>query len=319
MQIKSPGDRQDGRARRGAGDGRQCATRSGHAASVSGEGGTRPRPLDLARVRRALDEQWDLFSAQAEAVGHGALDRPAFAGDADGWTVAELLAHTARGPATVADWFARPAPRAEVTVHEYLAAAAGLAEEVGARGREDAATRRDAGRDVRRAHREAVERARAALAAALDPPARPPRAVLARLGAVAPADGLATRVVESVVHARDLARALDPGSADGVPVGRDALRLACRVLAESLAVTAPGRSVELRLADPAHRVGAAVQCVEGPRHTRGTPPAVVELADAWLWLDLATGRRTWAGAVAAGLVRASGERSDLEAHLPVLA
>ncbi|MGW2196097.1 sterol carrier family protein, partial [Streptosporangium sp. NPDC001682] len=61
---------------------------------------------------------------------------------------------------------------------------------------------------------------------------------------------------------------------------------------------------------------AAVQCVEGPRHTRGTPPNVVE-TDARTWLDLATGRLTWSAAMAAGKVAASGARADLSEHLPL--
>lgn len=92
---------------------------------------------------------------------------------------------------------------------------------------------------------------------------------------------------------------------------RTALRIACRTLAGRLAATAPGRSVELRVPP-----FAAVQCVAGPRHTRGTPPSVVE-TDPLTWLDLAAGRSTWAEAVSAGRVRASGERSDLSAYLPL--
>ncbi|WP_449066757.1 sterol carrier family protein, partial [Planomonospora algeriensis] len=61
---------------------------------------------------------------------------------------------------------------------------------------------------------------------------------------------------------------------------------------------------------------AAVQCVEGPRHTRGTPPNVVE-TDARTWLELATGRLSWADAMAAGRVSASGARADLTEYLPV--
>ena len=78
-----------------------------------------------------------------------------------------------------------------------------------------------------------------------------------------------------------------------------------------LAERAPGRSVEVRV--PPY---AAVQVVAGVRHTRGTPPAVVE-TDAATWLDLATGATTWADAVAAGGVRASGERTDLTPYLPL--
>ena len=78
-----------------------------------------------------------------------------------------------------------------------------------------------------------------------------------------------------------------------------------------LAQRAPGRSVEVRV--PPY---AAVQCIEGVRHTRGTPPAVVE-TDPATWLDLAQGRLAWGEAVASGRVRASGERTDLSAHLPL--
>jgi len=60
----------------------------------------------------------------------------------------------------------------------------------------------------------------------------------------------------------------------------------------------------------------AVQCIEGPRHTRGTPPNVVE-TDPVTWIRLATGRRSWAAAAAAGSVRVSGPRADLSAYLPV--
>ena len=74
---------------------------------------------------------------------------------------------------------------------------------------------------------------------------------------------------------------------------------------------APGRSVEVRV--PPY---AAVQVVPGVRHTRGTPPAVVE-TDAETWLALATGRTSWAVALDSGKVVASGERTDLSAYLPL--
>jgi len=79
-----------------------------------------------------------------------------------------------------------------------------------------------------------------------------------------------------------------------------------------LAERAPGRSVEVRV--PPY---AAVQAVPGVRHTRGTPPAVVE-TDAETWLALATGELTWAAAVASGRVVASGERAELTAYLPLV-
>lgn len=80
----------------------------------------------------------------------------------------------------------------------------------------------------------------------------------------------------------------------------------------TLAQDAPGHSVEVRVPP-----FAAVQCVEGPRHTRGTPPNVVE-TDPRTWLELATGALTWLDAVAAGKIAASGNRADLSDHLPLL-
>lgn len=96
------------------------------------------------------------------------------------------------------------------------------------------------------------------------------------------------------------------------PPQRADVRDATRFLLEELASRAPGRSVEVRV--PPH---GAVQCIAGPRHTRGTPPGVVE-TDAATWLAVASGRRRWAEAVADGSVRASGERTDLSAYLPLV-
>jgi hypothetical protein len=86
---------------------------------------------------------------------------------------------------------------------------------------------------------------------------------------------------------------------------------AVKTAARWLAQQVPGRSVELRV--PPH---VAVQLVPGPRHTRGTPPNVVE-TDAATWLRLATGATTWDDAVAAGAVSASGNRADLSGYLPL--
>lgn len=78
-----------------------------------------------------------------------------------------------------------------------------------------------------------------------------------------------------------------------------------------LETRAPGRSVEVRVPP-----FAAVQAIPGVRHTRGTPPAVIE-TDGETWLALATGRTTWADAVASGRAVASGERTDLTPYLPL--
>jgi hypothetical protein len=92
------------------------------------------------------------------------------------------------------------------------------------------------------------------------------------------------------------------------PTLAKAVRLSLRVLP----VVAPGRSVEVRVPP-----FAAVQCVQGPRHTRGTPPNVIEM-NPRTWLELATGLVSWADAVAAGRVSASGSRADIAWLLPVV-
>ncbi|MBG6184240.1 hypothetical protein IWX65_002213 [Arthrobacter sp. CAN_A214] len=98
--------------------------------------------------------------------------------------------------------------------------------------------------------------------------------------------------------------------ADG-RASRNELAAAVRYCLEELAERAPGNSVEVRV--PPFGV---TQCVAGPRHTRGTPPNVVE-TDAATWLALVTGGLTWAEAQAAGKVAASGQRADLSAWLPL--
>jgi len=117
------------------------------------------------------------------------------------------------------------------------------------------------------------------------------------------------------IPADDLRAAVDPvrawlaGEAEQPP--RKVVGTAVRTTARWLAQQVPGRSVELRV--PPH---VAVQCIEGPRHTRGTPPNVVE-TDARTWLQLATGQLSWADAIMAGAVTASGNRADLSAQLPL--
>jgi hypothetical protein len=130
------------------------------------------------------------------------------------------------------------------------------------------------------------------------------RAALGEPAWTGPADAAALGR-ESV---RAVLAAVDAGSA---PL-REALRAAVTFLLGVLADRAPGRAVEVRVPP-----FAAVQCVEGPRHTRGTPPNVVE-TDPVTWIALAAGRAAWAEAVATGKVRASGPRSDLSAWLPLL-
>jgi hypothetical protein len=131
------------------------------------------------------------------------------------------------------------------------------------------------------------------------------RAALGEPGWAGPADAasLGRECVRAVLAAMD---------GRSVPC-REATRAAVTFLLGVLADRAPGRAVEVRV--PPY---AAVQCIEGPRHTRGTPPNVVE-TDPVTWITLAAGRTSWAEAVAAGKVRASGPRADLAAWLPLQA
>jgi uncharacterized protein (TIGR03083 family) len=129
-------------------------------------------------------------------------------------------------------------------------------------------------------------------------------------GPITALDWARTRLVEIAIHSDDLSRSLP--EREPVPLHRAALAGAVRTLAEVLAAREPGRSVEVRVAP-----FIAVQAIPGPRHTRGTPPNVVE-TDPLTWLRLATGRVAFADAVADGRVAASGNRADLSAYLPVL-
>lgn len=86
---------------------------------------------------------------------------------------------------------------------------------------------------------------------------------------------------------------------------------AVRYLLEELAERAPGNSVEVRV--PPFGV---TQCVQGPRHTRGTPSNVIEMS-AETWLALASGEIGWKAALEAGRVSASGSRASLDGLLPL--
>lgn len=103
--------------------------------------------------------------------------------------------------------------------------------------------------------------------------------------------------------------AAEPCGAAGVD--RKTLATAVRFTLEEFAARNPGGSVEVRV--PPFGV---TQAVEGPRHTRGTPPNTVE-ADPATWLNLVTGKTDFADAVDTHAVAASGVRSDLGALLPL--
>jgi uncharacterized SCP-like protein len=117
------------------------------------------------------------------------------------------------------------------------------------------------------------------------------------------------------ISAEDLRAALAPTrdwlAGEAEQPARAVLGAAVKTSARWLAQQVPGRSVELRVPP-----FVAVQCVPGPRHTRGTPPNVVE-TDAATWLRLASGALSWAEAQADGKVSASGNRADLSGVLPL--
>lgn len=92
---------------------------------------------------------------------------------------------------------------------------------------------------------------------------------------------------------------------------RTTVATAVRWTLQHLALVAPGGSVEVRV--PPWGVS---QCIAGPRHTRGTPPNVVE-TDAGTWLALVGGELSWPDALTGGRVSASGQRADLSGVLPL--
>jgi len=93
---------------------------------------------------------------------------------------------------------------------------------------------------------------------------------------------------------------------------RATLATATRFLLEELAELAPGNALEVRVPP-----FGATQCIAGPRHTRGTPPGVVE-TDPETWVALATGGLHWEAALAEARVSASGTRADLARLLPIV-
>jgi len=92
----------------------------------------------------------------------------------------------------------------------------------------------------------------------------------------------------------------------------ETVAVAVRYSLQLLKARAPGQSVEVRV--PPY---GAVQVIEGSTHTRGTPPAVVEVGPT-VWLEMVVGLREFSEAIATGTIRASGARSDLSAWLPIV-
>jgi uncharacterized protein (TIGR03083 family) len=219
------------------------------------------------------------------------------------WSVAHLVLHLAQTLRTVTATLSHLTDEAPGSLAEYFAKLPPAAEQI--RDRELAVARDATPADITASYAEELRLATAALEQV-----RGAEIVRAPRGPLRIGDFLGSRAVELTVHADDLGRALPADRQP--PVKRQAMAATCRLLADVLATTAPGRSVEVRI--PPY---AAVQCVPGPRHTRGTPPTVIE-TDPVTWIRLGTGRIGWDEALDSGQVNASGERSDLSRYLPLV-
>lgn len=253
-------------------------------------------------MREALAEQWAAVAGALAAADPGAPAR------CPGWQVADVAALLAARAAALARDLAEPEPaRRELDLlglvrHRPGAAPAGAAPpgapSPGAPS-PDAASPDAASPDARDRFGAAVRDAQAALAGA-------PRRVLVGGpgGAARLVDVLRLACLDAVVGGRDL-----PDPAEPAPA---ALRVAVRAAAELLAAAHPGRTVEVRV--PPY---AAVQCIGGPVHSRGTPPNVVE-TDPLTFCDLAAGRVAFGAAAGDGRLRASGGRADLSGVLPLV-
>lgn len=232
-------------------------------------------------VRDALERQ---LTALVE--GLDALD-PTGPTACEGWTVADLdnhMANNLKGLAAVEERRVDgPATGGVAAWADNLAGLAAVADEIARAGR------------LRT--RDLVE---AALAALDTHPAD--TVVHQATGDHTLRDAAVFRVIEAVVHGLDVDIQPEPS----------AVKLVVRELAGVLAERHPGKSVEVRI--PPY---TAVQCLEGPRHTRGTPPNVVE-ADPVAWVLVCSGRASWQDLVRSGRIRASGERSDLSQLLPLI-
>ncbi|WP_369202250.1 sterol carrier family protein [Streptomyces sp. PU-14G] len=265
------------------------------------------RTYDPNRTRRALINQVEALTDAAHRLTPAQHALPS---GLPGWDVHHLLVHLAQQIDAVPRLLGRPeadvsaqapsAPAPQVSLSRWALSTAGCAERWDAAAREEAALVEDGPARV--------DQAVADLEPVIESAVREDLLVPAAAGPMRMLDFTVSRLVELVVHGDDLARA----TGVRVSLDRQATAATVRVLADALAAKAPGGAVEVRVPP-----FAVVQAVEGPRHTRGTPPNVVE-TDPLSWIRLATGRLAWAEALEGGRLRAGGERSDLSGVLPVL-
>ncbi|MBT2397259.1 maleylpyruvate isomerase family mycothiol-dependent enzyme [Streptomyces sp. ISL-100] len=257
----------------------------------------RPRRYDAGKIRAAVLAQFGNVQDAVRDLTPAQLALPTHLGD---WTVRDLAAHVTMAVGAVSRHLEQPAPpKQEVPLLDWTFTTAARAAQIS----DDTKSIAESAPDLDALY----EQTRARLAELL-PTAPDDRLLATRVGAMRLDDYLVTRTVELIVHTDDLNHA----AGLAVPYDRQALAACTRLLADALAVKAPGGSVEVRV--PPY---AVVQCVEGPRHTRGTPPNVVE-TDPLTWIRLATGRTDWDTAVDDAKVSASGERAHLAGLLPIL-
>ncbi|MEU5593996.1 sterol carrier family protein [Streptomyces sp. NPDC020298] len=258
----------------------------------------RTRTYDPVKIRSAVLGQ---LAHVREAVRGLTPEQLALPTRLGGWTVRELVAHIGMALTAVERSLALPEPaKQDAALLDWPFATSANSAAIDEFTRRLAGLHPDLGTYLDGVARDLAEQ--------LD--THPgTRLLQTNAGALPLADHLVTRAVELVVHTDDLNAAV-PGLE--VPYERQGLAATTRLLADALAVKAPGGSTEVRI--PPY---AVVQCVEGPRHTRGTPPNVVE-TDPLTWLRLATGRLTWPDALAQAQVSASGERADLGELLPLM-
>ncbi|WP_326671270.1 maleylpyruvate isomerase family mycothiol-dependent enzyme [Streptomyces sp. NBC_01257] len=259
----------------------------------------RARRYDPVRTRTAVLAQFAHVRTAVGALTPQQLDAPSGLG---AWTVRELAVHVTMALSHVSRHLELPEPalaKPETTLLEWPFATAERAGRIA----DDTVALAAGHPDPDALYAEVADRFEALVQAASED-----RLLATRVGVMRLGDFLVTRTVELVVHTYDLneAAGLD------IPYDRQALAACTRLLADALAEKAPGGSVEVRVPP-----FAVVQCVEGPRHTRGTPPNVVE-TDPLTWIRLATGRTSWARELDAAKVGASGERADLAALLPLM-
>jgi uncharacterized protein (TIGR03083 family) len=242
--------------------------------------------------------QWSRLLAAVDALEPADWNRPTRLE----WSTTELVVHLTGNVQYLLEALAdqQPGKRPDTPAVTYYDDVLEDAEEISARARSGADATPD---ELRRRMHELTEAGVRALA---DPPDGD---TVVRSGThlIRLEDYLITRATEGVVHGLDLPTPVEPDPA--------ALRVTVRLLTGILGYRAAGRSVEVRV-PPYAAVQLDLPGAPGPRHTRGTPPNVVE-ADPVPFVEVATGRLPWSDAVRDGRIRASGGRADLTALLPL--